>query len=520
MPSPVPVQYFSGRSSLSLARLDANLRHIADLERSYTALGGGLANVPFYCREGLAFFFPEKQASPSGEMDSSSSTAKPPEDFTPPTPTGNYLWAPGVVDSIAITDAVKQPALLQGCICIPLATEDEQEATDSSSGTPTTYPGAVRSVSWYGGLTRPRVFEGDVQLPLAHSGTVSIDASTGQPVTAPDMAIGGVYAAAVNAAPRWEVQHGCVLIPPAQSATTNAGEGDSLVISTPAVPGVLAAVAVVPEQETPAIDAGCLKLPLAHYDSAAGVFDRPGLIKAVEIDAAVGSPTIVEGVLHLPQQASTSPPADTDAGIVGIIASIHPGQTADWKIEDGKIYVPPAQYDPDAGAAAVPGVIHGVCWEQEAGRTEPSIWQGVLHIPVPDVSEQMLTHCKVEDTTEDAGWVADNTLHLYLAQDSLAGTPRAGLISGITYTTDASPGIENGVIRLPAADGYSFDPAWFVVSDGQVTLNSAALATVAEELAAEMAVEVTGTGVLEQTFAGTLRANTAGTLTLNSTVTY
>jgi hypothetical protein len=65
-----------------------------------------------------------------------------------------------------------------------------------------------------------------------------------------------------------------------------------------------------------------------------------------------------------------------------------------------------------------------------------------------------------------------------------------------------------------------FDPLFFVVENGTVSLKEDALNEIVEEAINEIGVEVVGEGLIESTFRGDLKANTAGTLSLNTTVSY
>lgn len=65
-----------------------------------------------------------------------------------------------------------------------------------------------------------------------------------------------------------------------------------------------------------------------------------------------------------------------------------------------------------------------------------------------------------------------------------------------------------------------FDPLFFIVENGTVTLKEDALNELVNEAINEIGVEVMGEGLIESTFKGELKANTSGTLTLNTSVSY
>ena len=76
---------------------------------------------------------------------------------------------------------------------------------------------------------------------------------------------------------------------------------------------------------------------------------------------------------------------------------------------------------------------------------------------------------------------------------------------------------------IKATNSYitpDFDPEWFDIIDGKVTLNQNALNTVIDEAVNEISIEVVGSGLIESTYRGNLTANTNGTLTLNTNVSY
>ena len=423
------LHYFSGDSAFSLSRLDANTRHIAELERQFVQLPGGNGNMPFHCREGLAFFTPEgEEEQPEGEEDQG------------PTPKEGSLWAPGLVDRIAFSEVYTRPRISEGCILLPLA----GERTEGETVQP--MPGGVRSVQWAAGLPAPCIRKGVIQLPVADSALPAMGALR-----------------AVQPGGAWGVADGVVNIPFATSAADRKGE-DGTAIKRDEVAGVMRAVSVSEEATEPELDGGELKLPLAGYDSAAGVLDCPGLIKSVEMIAGASSPSIKSGVLKIP--VSGVELCDTFAPQVGLIRDIQPVDEAAWSISDGSIRVPKAQHYPAGGVASVAGVLSGVQWTTEAGISDPYIWQGVLNIPVPDVSDQMLTHCKVEQTTDDAGTVHGTTLRLRLADyesGAGSGVNQAGLVNAIAMASGGSPRIEDGCIVVPT---HSFDPQQFSVSEG------------------------------------------------------
>lgn len=449
------LHYFSGDSAFSLSRLDANTRHIAELERQFVQLPGGNGNMPFHCREGLAFFTPEgEEEQPEGEEEQG------------PTPKEGSLWAPGLVDRIAFSEVYTQPRISEGCILLPLAGEqadgNEPQEDEDGEDEKTRWAGGVRSVRWESGLPGPCIRKGAIRLPVAESSLA---------------ALGGVYAVQPVEEGPWAVVGGAVQVPFATSPSEEAEEEpeqkakasggvedageDAEEEDAPAVPGVLKSVSVSGEAKAPALKKGDLVLPLAGYDSAAGVFDRPGLIKSVEMIAGASSPTIKSGVLKIP--VSGVELCDTVAPQVGLIRDIQPVDDAAWSISDGSIKVPLAQHN--AGVANVAGVLSGVAWTSDA---TPSIKAGVLQLPRTGGGGgggTPLTDCVVEDTTDEAGEVDGSVLRLNLAEyDSAAGVPaKAGLVDSITMVSGGSPRIEDGCIVVPT---HSFDPQQFNVSEG------------------------------------------------------
>ena len=222
---------------------------------------------------------------------------------------------------------------------------------------------------------------------------------------------------------------------------------------------------------------------LAQFGNGQAVI--PGLLKGAIVDAEASEPYARNGLLHIPAgeiEGTTTPTANSATGRFGIVGSVQPGNA--WGIADGLIYVGVA----DAGSA---GVISSANFKALQGKT-PTFTGGALNLPLAQAT------LGVNGTSED--------------------TP-GGLV-GIGYSDDGCFGIVDGYARIPKPTRYEFDPEWFEVIDGQVTLKGDALASVIEELASEMSVEVEGSGVLEQTYRGTLKANTAGSLTLNTNVSY
>ncbi len=432
------LHYFSGDSAFSLSRLDANTRHIAELERQYVQLPGGNDNMPFHCREGLAFF------TPSG-------APKLPEGVEElgPIPAEESLWAPGLVDRIAYSELYDAPRLEEGCIYLPLAGERAQ-----GEGKPALpMPGAIRGAAYVDLLRRPRLSGGVLQLPLANTGT-----------TAADFATGGVFGVSPSIGKVWEVRDGVIMVPMATSATYAEGEDGPVMVGEP-VPGVLSAVEVV-QGEAPVLQGGSLLLNLAEQDSAAGVDPRAGLLAGVEFDPTVATPCIRAGVLHLPGAATEL--CDTATAQVGLIRDIE-ATGSEWGIDKGSIKVPLAQHFPAGEVQSVPGVLTGVEWTEEPGITEPYIWQGVLHIPYIEGGSSSISEVCVEDTTARAGWVKASVLRLSLADsDSSTGSPQTGLIAGVTPISGGTPRIERGVLMLPQ---YSFNEEQFdVQADGRVSL--------------------------------------------------
>lgn len=461
-----PLHYFAGQQALSLRALDKNTRHIAELERRITQYVG--PDLTRFSREGLAFFTPEGAPDlPEGTSDPGPAVKK------------DSLWVPGILERIAFTEVYDAPCLQAGVAYIPLATQ--RMSSTAEGATMTAMPGAVRDVVYLDGLCEPLIDKGQVQLPLAQSYTAD-DAVEEQTAVA-----GGLCG--VTCGECWEVRDGTVYVPTASTAATDA-EGNT----TPATPGVLRAVDVVPELQHPDIRAGVLRLPLADHDSAAGRFDIPGLIKRVEVDEALrenGMPrisagvlrlppmlvapadmpsqvtgaisslscegsewTISQGVINIPLAGSASEGADGEQpmdAVPGVVQGIVTGVAVDGlKIDRGDIYLPYAQHYPEGGEESRPGLLAGCRWTKESGITEPYIWQGELVIPVPDVSDQQLTHVAVTGTSTPVGSVVDSTLYIHPAHTGTTGLHTPGVLTGVQYSlTHTAPTIENGVLKLP-----------------------------------------------------------------------
>lgn len=462
-----PLHYFAGQQSLSLRALDRNTRHIAELERRITQYVG--PDLPRFSREGLAFFTPEGAPDlPEGTSDPGPSAKK------------DTLWAPGVLERIAISEVYDAPCLQAGVAYIPLATQ--RMSSTAEGATMTAMPGAVRDIVYRDGLSEPLIDKGQVQLPLAQSYTAD-DAMEEQTAVA-----GGLCG--VTCGESWEVRDGTVYVPTASTAANDA-EGNP----TPATPGVLCAVDVVPELQHPDIRAGVLRLPLADHDSAAGRFDVPGLIKSVEVDEALrenGMPRISAGVLRLPPMLVA--PADMPSQVTGAISSLSnegsdwtitqgvinipracstaqaeddlpavpatPGVVsailtgdfvADWKIQEGVIYVPYAHHYPEGEEESIPGIIHSCRWSHDSGITEPCILRGELVIPSPasgvhGIYDQSLNICGEVD--------ADGGLKIY--DVGYNGDGVGGLLRGCEYDAGVTePTFQSGVLKLPRPGGSS-----------------------------------------------------------------
>lgn len=200
--------------------------------------------------------------------------------------------------------------------------------------------------------------------------------------------------------------------------------------------------------------------------------------------------------------------------------------------DEAKNFTPLATFG--NGENTVPGSICGIIVGDTAS---PYAKNGVAHIPAGQISNVpnadtvgglygLVGKAEFKALQGKKPTFVNGDLNIPLAQaptgacDGTVDDDTPGGIVGAGYSSDGFFRIFNGFIRIPKPTIYEFDPEWFEVIDGQVTLKDDALASVIEELASEMSVEVEGSGVLEQTYRGTLKANTAGTLTLNTNVSY
>ena len=337
---------------------------------------------------------------------------------------------------------------------------EPQPGLGESSGFTAQVPGLLAGVEFSGQFKRCIVEDGMLWLPHAHM-EHGEDGETGEPFVTPHT--GGVSGIEVREDSPATIDDGIVVLPLAQSEVTDVdpATGEQGVVS-PSRAGLLYEAAADVAVTAPTITAGRLRLPLAEWDSAAGVFDRPGLIRSVELAAAEALPSIKGGVLRIPQAS--------------------------------QVGVPLAEYN--SGTAAKAGIIAGVVLTNDA---TPSIRSGVLQLPRVGGGGgggTVLTAVKAEDTTEDAGRVDGSTLRLDFAEhDSSAGIlPKAGLVNAIEMCSGGSPRIDNGCIVVPT---HSFDPEWFVVgTDGLVSLREEALAAAVEAeldaLSPALAVQVNG----------------------------
>ena len=461
-----PLHYFTGQQALSLRAIDANTRHISELERRVTQYVG--PDLPRFAREGLAFFTPEGAPNlPEGTTDPGPAAKK------------DTLWAPGILERIAFTEVYDAPCLQAGVAYIPLATQRMSSTADGA--TMTAMPGAVREVVYLEGLTEPLIDKGQVQLPLAQSYAADDELQEQTTVA------GGVRG--VNPGEAWEVRDGTVYVPSATTAATDA-EGNT----TPAIPGVLCAVDVVPELPHPDIRGGVLRLPLADHDSAAGRFDVPGLIQSVKIDEELqknGLPrisagvlrlppmlvdpadmpskvtgsisslscegtewTITQGVINIPRAYSTAQAEEEQPGVAatpGVVSAILTGDfVEDWKIQEGVIYVPYAHHYPEGEEETVPGVIKGCRWTHDSGITEPCILRGELVIPVPDTGQNIKG--VVDNNGHVCGHITDDGyLMVYdVGYVGNSGVSVGGLLRGCEYDSGVEePTIQSGVLKLP-----------------------------------------------------------------------
>ncbi len=290
-------------------------------------------------------------------------------------------------------------------------------------------PGLLRGVEFSGQFKRCIVEDGMMWLPHAHM-EHAVDEDTGEESVT--RTAGGVLGIEPRAESPATIDEGVIVLPLAQSEETETDEESGATgVVTSRRAGLLYEVRVKEGLEAPALKEGSLQLPLAEWDSAAGVFDRPGLIRSVELAANESLPSIKGGVLRIPQAS--------------------------------QVGVPLAEYDP-AGGTATAGIVAGVVWTNDS---TPSIKSGVLQLPRAGGGGggTVLTAVKAEDTSEDAGRVDGSTLRLDFADhDTSAGIlPKAGLVNSIEMCSGGSPRIDNGRIIVPT---HSFDPTQFTVSNG------------------------------------------------------
>lgn len=289
-------------------------------------------------------------------------------------------------------------------------------------------PGLIAGAEFSGQFKRCIIEDGMLWLPHAHMES-AVDEETGEELVTRHA--GGVVGIEVREDSAATLEDGVIVLPLAKSAKME--EDSSTGAQYPledARAGLLQEVQVDPFVTEPELDEGVLRLPLAAYDSAAGIFGRAGLITAVDMVNDSNSATIRQGVLRIPISSQTG--------------------------------VPLAEYN--SGNPATPGIIAGVEW---TGDATPSIKAGVLRIPVSGGGGggTPLTDCVVEKTTDEAGEVDGSVLRLNLAEyDSAAGTPaKAGLVKSIAMTSGGAPRIDDGCIVVPT---HSFDPQHFNVGDG------------------------------------------------------
>lgn len=212
--------------------------------------------------------------------------------------------------------------------------------------------------------------------------------------------------------------------------------------------------------------------PLAEFGQ--GRENIPGILAGVSLEDGEENAWAEDGILHIPQ---------------GRINSVAAADS--WGVDNGNIYIGRAN-----GNSA--GVISDCDIDTVAA---PILENGKIKFPLAQYDGKCPGNVDPEGSCSGS-----------------VDTP--GAISSAEYADGDSFRIDNGVLKIPKPEEYQFDTEWFEVTDGLVTLKQDALATVVDELAAEMSVEVTGTGVLEETYAGTLKANTSGNLTLDTFVTY
>lgn len=88
-----------------------------------------------------------------------------------------------------------------------------------------------------------------------------------------------------------------------------------------------------------------------------------------------------------------------------------------------------------------------------------------------------------------------------------------------------SDGQITATISGGSSGDYTFDEHWFIVTDGEVTINEEAVAALIDEAVSDISVDVTAEGLIESNTHGNLRVTTTGlnsltNLSADSTVAY
>ena len=188
---------------------------------------------------------------------------------------------------------------------------------------------------------------------------------------------------------------------------------------------------------------------------------------------------------------------------------------------------PPAQFG--NGQTVISGTISGMQWGDYGGAFYAT--NGLAVVPKPPLADAiggpgLFAGAEYKKLQGKKPTVVSGTLNLPLAQagagqDATTEDTPGGLV-GIGYSEDGCFGITDGVARIPRPESYEFDPEWFEVIDGQVTLKNAAIDVLINELVDELAVNIDVTTDLEHVNvkAGEkiIRATSDATLKLDTSV--
>lgn len=109
---------------------------------------------------------------------------------------------------------------------------------------------------------------------------------------------------------------------------------------------------------------------------------------------------------------------------------------------------------------------------------------------------------------------------IYLREANSATSQLGGVYSIASDSSITSPCIDNGVIKIPSSTpSYCFDPNWFSICNGVITLNTTKLTGIAQEIAENTTVNVNVTGVLDSVATGEVVINTNGITCGNDVLT-